>query len=393
MHRRALLFLAIACLTRAAEPANVAKAGLDGERLARIPARMKAFVEKGSTAGVVTLVARHGVVAAVDAVGWQDRETGKPMRADTIFQIMSMTKPVTGVAVMMLAEEGKLALNDPVEKHLPEFRGLWVIEKSDEKTRSLNKPARPITIRDLMTHTSGMGDYPEALRDPAARNRRTLTEVVGLFSQQPLEFEPGSRWLYSNTGINTLGRIVEVVSDQPFERFLEERVFKPLGMKDTFFFPPADRLERIASVYTPEKGALKKADVDLYRKGARLASASGGLFSTASDMAAFYQMMLHGGTSNGRKILSKAGVEVMTALHTGTLPVTFGLTWAVLQKPEATLALQSAGSYGHGGAYGTYGWVDPKKDLLGVFLMQRTGGGGNDERNAFLAMTNAAVVD
>ncbi len=371
-------------------------AGLDPERLARIPVRMKAFVDKGTVSGVVTLLARHGKIDHHEAVGMQDIEARKPMRADTIFQIMSMTKPVTGVAIMILAEEGRLALSDPVERHLPEFRGQWMIDARDgDKSLSLKRPARPITIRDLMTHTSGM----PATNPIADAQRYTLAEAIPMYSQRPLEFEPGTKWLYSNAGIDTLGRIVEVLSDKPFEKFVEERIFTPLGMKDSHFAPPADKHARVALVYRPDAGKLVKSDVDMYRKGFRGPIPSGGMYSTASDMAAFYQMMLNGGTYQGKKILSRPAVDVMTVNHTGTITaghgpgLSFGLTWNVVRDPMSTLTFLSEGTFMHGGAFGTHGWVDRKKDIVGVFMIQRTGGGGAGERDAFLSMANTAVVD
>ena len=395
MTRRAIAFLFFA-LPLAAAPPTLAKAGLDAERLARIQARMKQFVDKGTIPGAVTLVARHGEVAGVESIGWQDIEAKKPMRADTIFQIMSMTKPVTGAAIMMLVDEGRIALTDPVEKHLPEFRGQWMIDKREgDLSRTMKKPGRPITIRDLMTHTSGL---PGGSTDPALL-RRTLAESVLWGSQQPLEFEPGTQWLYSNIGINTLGRIVEVVADRPYEQFIAERIFQPLGMKDSFFFPPAEKRERIAIPYAYEGGKLKRADVDLYREGFKNPRPSGGMYSTAADMAAFYQMMLNGGAYGGKRFLSRAAVQTMTANHTGDMKaghgpgLGFGLTWNVVREAMGTLALQSLGTYQHGGAFGTHGWVDPKKDLLGVFMIQLTAGITQQERNAFIALANAAVTD
>lgn len=378
---------------------NPAKAKMDPARLARIPERLKTFVDKGTTAGMVTLVQRHGEIASLETIGWADIENKRPMRTDTIFQIASMTKPVTGVAVAILAEEGKLSFSDPVEKHLPEFRGLWVAGRTSKDGVTLRKPDRTITVRDLMTHTSGMaGDYPPGLSDVMEKGNRTLAEVVLIASQQPLEFQPGGKWLYSNTGINTLGRIVEVLSDQPFERFMESRIFQPLGMKDTCFYPKPEQFDRIAVIYKREEGKLVPSTIDRFRKNYRFTRASGGLFSTAGDMARFYQMSLNGGTLEGKRILSKPVVEVMTSIHTGDLPIGgnkdagYGLTWRIVKGPGATLAGQSIGTYGHGGAYGTQGWIDPKKDLAGVFMIQREGG-GSEESTVFTEMANAAVAD
>jgi CubicO group peptidase (beta-lactamase class C family) len=396
--KNAILAIALLALRVWAAP----PAGMDPERLARIPARMKQFVERGSVAGTVTLVARHGTVASLEATGYQDVEKMIPMRTDSIFQIMSMTKPVTAVGIMILAEEGRLGLNDPVERHLPEFRGQWVIDsKPDDKTRILKRPARPITIRDLLTHTSGMGGLPpEGMKELLFKLDRSLADAVLAYSQQPLEFEPGKKWSYSNPGIATLGRIIEVISGMPFEKFLEVRIFQPLGMKDSFIFPPEDKKSRIALVYKLEGGKLKAAGMEtlagdpwIYRKGAKYSMPEGGLYSTASDLAVLYQAMLNGGTYKGFRLLSKASVESMTTLHTSETMASYGLGWAVLKGPGSQLTLTSPGSYGHGGAFGTYGWIDPKKDLVGVFLIQRFGGGTSEEQTAFQIIANSAVID
>jgi CubicO group peptidase (beta-lactamase class C family) len=356
---------------------------------------MKAFIERGTVAGTVTLVARHGKVAHLAAAGWQDVENKKPMRQDSLFQIKSMTKPVTGAAIMILVEEGRLALTDPVEKHVPEYRGQRVIaDRNSDGSLTLKKPSRTITIRDLMTHTSGM---PNGAELPNA-NFRSLAEAVAIYSQQPLEFEPGAKWLYSNTGINTLGRIVEILADMPFEQFVQQRIFDPLGMKDTHFFLPVPKRERVAIPYEIKEGKLVRSSEDPYVEGRKNPGPAGGLFSTAADMGRFYQMMLNGGILDGKRILSKAAVEVMTANHTGTMqaghgPGSFGLTWNVARAPQGTLTFESVGTYSHGGAWGTYGWVDPKKDLLGVFMVQRVPGGSRDERHAFQALAASAVTD
>lgn len=390
-------------------PLNPTKAGMDSERLGRIPARMKFYVEKGTIAGAVTLVARHGVVASLEAVGVQNLDSKAPMRTDSIFQIMSMTKPFTAVALMMLVEEGKVVLSDPVEKYLPEFKGLWLNEPgATDKERKQVHPARRITLRDLLTHTSGMASGPPAGADNLlSKMHLTLAEAVNLYSQQPLEFEPGTRWQYSNPGIATLGRIVEVVAGLPFEKYLEERILQPLGMKDSFIFPPANKVDRVAMVYELKDGKLKKSDREilagdpaLFRKGARYSGPEYALCSTATDLFAFYQMMLNGGTYNGKRLLSRAGVEVMTELHTGSIDPArhspgrgYGLAWTVVKDPIGTLQYQSMGTFGHGGAFGTEGWIDPKKDLVGVFLIQRNSGGDGEEANVFKTLAAAAILE
>ena len=381
----------------------VAKSGLDPERLARIPARMKALVDKGEIPGSVTLVGRHGQIVHIEAVGWADIEAKKPMRTDTIFQIMSMTKPVTGVGVMMLVEEGKLSVNDPVEKYLPEFKGQQVIERHSAWQQTLRAPPRPITIRDLMTHTSGVSGPHGALSGLYQKMDVTLADAVKAYAKDPLEFDPGTKWMYSNPGIATLGRLIEVAADMPYEQFLATRIFAPLGMKDSFIFPPADKTGRIATVYVSKDGQLVPGgpsmlggDSKKFRPGAKYSAPEFGLYSTASDLFAFYQMMLSNGTYNGKRLLSKAAVDVMTMPHTGDLkaghlPGTgFGLTWEVVKEPMGLMTLLSPGTFGHGGAFGTHGWIDRQKDVVGVFLVQRS---SNDAKNAFFQLTGAAVVD
>src|SRR5258708_18859832 len=246
-----IFLLAPVCLLAASPPRDISKSGMDTDRLAKIPVRMKSFVDKGSIAGCVTLVSRHGAIVSLEAVGFTDLDHKKPMRTDAIFQIHSMTKPVTAAGIMLLIEQGKLALSDPVEKHLPEFRGLWMIESQEaDKTRSLRRPARPITIRDLLTHTSGMSlNPPPGIGELHGALHKTLAEAVAFFSQQPLEFEPGSKWQYSNTGMATAGRIIEVLSGMPYEKFLEARIFRPLGLMDSYIYPPPQYYHLLPSSY------------------------------------------------------------------------------------------------------------------------------------------------
>ena len=403
---RLLFFLLLSGSLFAASPAvnNDAKDGLDPTRLAQIPVRMKQFVDKGTAAGIVTLVAHHGKVSALDAVGYTDLESRQPMKADAIFQIHSMTKPIVALAAMILAEEGGLSIGDPVEKHLPEFRGQWVRESQDSGTMTLRRPVRPVTLRDLMTHTSGMSlNPPEGIKELHGALHKSLTEVVLVESQQPLEFDPGTKWQYSNTGIAALARVIEVVSGMPFERFLEARIFQPLGMKDTYLFPPKDKHHRMPSAYILKDSKPVKYTADplgegamKFRLGARYSLPEGGLYSTASDLYSLYQMMLNKGQINGVRLLSSASVEVMTRVHTGDLATSqpgagWGLGWFVIKEKDGALSLLSPGSFGHGGRYGTYCFIDPKKDLIGIFMIHREG--GSEERQAFVAMAESAVVE
>ncbi len=382
--------------------AAVAETGMDAARLKLIRVRMQEFVNQNKTAGTVTLIQRHGEVASLEAVGYQDLESRTPMRADTIFQIMSMTKPVVCVGVMILMEEGRLSLLDPVKKYLPEFEWqLMRVTGRDDRSVTLVPPPRPVNIRDLMTHTSGMsGHLPKSLKDLYKTFDTTLADAVRAFAEQPLDFAPGTKWQYSNTGIATLGRIIEVVSGEPFEKFIRTRIFEPLGMKDSFFFLPKDRHGRLASLYTYTGGKLVKSKADIFRTGSIYPMPAGGMYSTAADMAAFHQMMLNGGSYHGKRILSPAAVKLMTMVHTGNLRTAFspglgyGLGWSVVREPLGMFRLNSMGTFAKGGAFRTYGWVDPGKDLVGILMMQRTNGNGDmaEELNALMAIANSAIT-
>ncbi len=383
------------------------KDGIDLARIDRIPARMQSFVDRGRAPGVVTLVAHKGAVVNLMAVGFQDLEAKTPMKIDAIFQIASMTKPITAVGIMILVEDGLLAITDPVQKFLPNFAEIKLHMKAAESEQGsdlteVKKPSRPITIRDLLTHTSGMGGgYPEGFQDLFSKRDRTLAEAVEAFPKRPLEFEPGTKWGYSNMGIAVLGRIIEIVSGKKYEEFLTERIFQPLGMKDSHFFTPESKRDRIAVIYRLEGGKLTKSDVDLYRIGAKYPAPEAGLYSTAPDLFNFYQMMLSGGVFNGRRILSKASVDLMTRVQTDDLKagfspgIGFGLGWAVVRNVEGMFRLNSIGTYGHGGLYQTYGFIDPQKELIGIILMQRLSGEGDmaEEFSAFIALASAAVVN
>ena len=367
-------------------------AGMSAARLARIPVRMREFVDAGKTAGVVTLVIRHGKLAEFDAVGYQDLESKTPMRTDTIFRLASVTKPITCAGVMILVDEGRVSLIDPAEKYLPEFKGLKVNPCGSLSGLNCDGvPAtRPINILDLMSHTSGLPGSA-----PGGGTPSTLAERVAGVSRATLLFQPGTAWNYSNIGIAALGRIIEVVSGQPYDRFLAERIFRPLEMKDTFFFVPDDKAGGVASVYTYEPGGLKKVPM----AAARFPAPEGGLLSTAGDIARFHQMMLNKGTLDGQRILSAAAVEAMTTSYTGEMKAGFapgvghGFGFEVVREALGTYRYNSIGSFVKGGAYRTYGWVDPAKDLVGIIFMQRTNGGGDvaDEINAFMAMAAAAI--
>ncbi len=392
------LVLGCALVALAASPFAIDKidpeaAGMDAARLARIPARMKEFVAAGKTAGVVTLLARHGHIASLEAVGYQDLESQTPMRTDTVFRLASVTKPVTCAGIMMLVDEGRLSLIDPAEKFLPEFKGLKLNPCGTRGGYNceLVTPSRPVDILDLMTHTSGLPAGSPASGNPP----NTLAERVASVGGATLLFEPGTAWNYSNIGFAALGRIIEVVARQPYDRFLAERIFQPLAMKDTFFFVPPDKANRVASVYRYETDGLHLVPMPQ----PKFPAPEGGLFSTAGDMARFHEMLLNKGTLDGQRILSAAAVDAMTSSQTGSMKAGFapgvghGFGFEVVREMLGTFRYNSIGSFVKGGAYRTYGWVDPGKDLVGIIFMQRTNGGGDvaDEINSFMAMAAAAI--
>ena len=379
--------------------ATAATPGLDPAALKRIPAYIQSAVDKGEIAGVVTLVARNGEIGALDATGWADIEQKKPMKPDTIFQIMSQTKSVTGVAAMILVDEGKLNLKRPVQDYLPEFKGIQVAEKQSDGTIKNHPPKHPPTVWELMSHTSGLGFLP-ATGDFARINytmARTLADAVQAYSQERLNTEPGTKYFYSNMGIATVGRIVEVLSGMPYERFVETRILQPLGMKDTFYFPPEDKKSRIAMVYMEDHGKLTLArdkaqggDPALYRPNAKYPGPELALFSTASDLFRFYQMLANKGTYGGKRILSPQAVEAM--LHDYTPDHSnYGLTVNVMEAGRPQLNLINPGTFGHGGAFATGGWVDPKTGLVIVLLAQHMGANGNWIRDAFWQLAEGAV--
>lgn len=371
---------------------------------AAIRAEFQGYVDRHQAAGTVTLVARKGKIVSLEAVGWQDLEAKTPMKTDTIFQIASMTKPVTATGIAMLEEEGKLSIDDPVEKHLPEFRGQALITKKEGSSITLGKPARPITVKDLLTHTSGLrGGPPPGFGDLYSKRNRTLAEVTIAVSQWPLEFEPGSKWAYCNMGIDVLGRLIEVCSGKSYEEFLQERLFGPLGMKDTFFYPAPEQKARVATLYRKDKDRLARADNFLGDAvGGKFPLPAGGLFSTAPDMMKFYQMMLNRGTADGRRYLGEAALEKMVRNHTGDLRAGFtdgvamGLGFQLVGKPVGVTEMLSPGTFGHGGAFGTQSWADPKREMIFILMVQRSGfpnGDASDLRKSLQTLGVAAFKD
>jgi CubicO group peptidase (beta-lactamase class C family) len=329
---------------------------------AAIHERMEQFCAEREAAGVVTLFAHDGRVVHLDAAGHADVASGAPMTTDAMFGVMSMTKPISATALMILVDEGKLAVEEPVEKYIPAF--------ADAKLKN-GDPVRGLTIKHVLTHTSGLGG------DQGCRG--SLEATVNELAARPFDFQPGERWQYGPS-LNVVGRIVEIVSGKSFDEFLAERILRPLQMNDTTFHPSEAQRPRIASLYAREEsGELKPSSRWIALDDATVVpNPSGGLFSTASDMARFYNAILAGGELDGQRILSADAVRLMTTIQTGELVTGFtpgngwGFGWCVIRQPEGVTAMLSPGTFGHGGAYGTQGWVDPVQKNVFVLMLQRS---------------------
>jgi CubicO group peptidase (beta-lactamase class C family) len=365
-----------------------------GEALIR--KSMTYFIDEAVISGSVTAVASDKKLLSLESCGYSNIASKKTMQDNDLFWIASMTKPMTAVCVMQLHEKGKLAITDPVEKYLPEFKNQWLIKSRNKGELTLKNPSRPITIKDLLTHTSGL----QNLRP--TRNDHTLSELTMAYSKTPLNFEPGSYWSYSNSGINTLGRIIEVVSGLSYAEYMQKKIFNPCGMSDSTFWPSEDQASRVASIYSiDEKKKLKELKefpsfIKFLNGGlsnkSRTAYPAGGLFSTAEDVVAFYQMTLNGGSYKGNQILQKETLDMMTINQTGDLKAGFvegscwGLGFSIVQKPIGVTSTLTPGTFGHGGVYGTQSWADPKTKRIMVLMIQREGlknSDGSEMRAAF----------
>ena len=340
----------------------------------RLAAALQPFVDKHQLAGAVVLVADKDKVLDTEAVGYADVAAKKPMRTDCLFWIASQSKPITAAALMMLVDEGKVKLDDPVEKYLPEFRGQMLVANRDNEHVLLRKPKHPITVRNVLSHTSGL-----PFKSPIETPRLDLLPLeyrVRSYAMVPLDFEPDTRNAYANAGINTAGRIIEVVSGMPYEKFLDQRLFQPLGMKDTTFWPSGERLQRLAKAHRPGKNGLEECQIDQLTypldDPKRQPMPAGGLFSTAADVSLFYRMLANNGALAGRRFLSEQAVRDMTTPQPGN--PNYGLGMGV--NPE---------QFGHGGAYATDSVYKKKSGLIMIFLVQHAGWppGGDGSLGAF----------
>jgi len=409
-----LLLVALILPVGAAGPTGKPEeVGVSSERLQRITQMIKRRIDAGDLAGAVTAVARRGKIVHLVAQGVTDLESKQPMTTGNMFRIASMTKPVVGTAIMMLVEEGKLRLNDPVSRYIPEFRSMkvGVLQPTTGRAGGGSPAATPafytvpaqrdITIKDLLTHTSGLGSGPMGDSDIAKVARKdgeTLAQYIPRLGGTTLEFQPGSRWTYSpGAGFETLGRIVEIAGGMPLDRFFRTRIFDPLGMKDITFWPTDAQWPRVATVYTRGPNGLTKAVMpndtmsrNVYFRG------SGGLYSTAEDYIPLGIMLANGGELNGKRLLGKKTVEMMTALHVpDTLPGRapgegYGLSVRVVSNHAALNTMLSDGTFGWTGAQGTHFFVDPKEQLTAVLMVQTS----NPEiRRDFEDLVAQTIVD
>lgn len=411
----ALLLAGLVPIARAGElPATTpAQAGLSTQRIAAIGPLMEQYVKDGRLAGSVTLVARDGRVVALEAVGMRDRESASPMQPDSIFRIASQSKAIVSVAVLMLMDEGRLLLSDPLHNYFPEFRELQVAVPRGDGGYDLVKANRPVTLRDLLTHTSGIsyGYGPAAAEWRQAGIQgwyfadrdEPIAATVARMGALPLDAQPGERWVYG-FGTDILGAVVEKVSGQPLDRFLRTRIFEPLGMVDTQFYLPVEKAGRLVTVYSANDGRLERASdtggamsQGAYVEGPRKSLSGGaGLTSTAMDYARFLQMLLDGGELDGRRLLSRKTVELMTANHVGDRYEPgrgFGLGVSVLLDLGARGEPGSVGEYGWGGAYHSTYWVDPEEKLVVVHLTQTLPAGDVDDYGRLRALVYGAFND
>ncbi|MBV8732182.1 MAG: beta-lactamase family protein [Acidobacteriia bacterium] len=393
----AILAAALPAMAASVQTEKPEQAGFSSERLVRIHEMVQRHIDAHDISGAVTLVARNGKVAHFEAHGLADIEAKKPMSKDSLFWIMSMTKPVVGTSVLMLMEEGKLRLTDPVSRFIPEFKGMKVAVLED---RPAGAPAparstppvyytvpatRELTIRDLLTHVNGLNTGGPAssaeVAKIALKAGESLADYIPRLATTPLDFQPGTRWQYSATAAwDTMERVVEVITGQTFDRFARERIFDPLGMQDTTWRPSPEQLSRVARQYRGADGAFTRVDnKPIWMNSPTYFSGGGGLMSSTEDYLQFAQMLANRGELNGKRLLGPKTVELMSSVFVpDTLPGRakgrgFGLSVQVISDHIEANTPISNGSFGWDGAFGTHFWVDPKEKIVGLFMVQASG--------------------
>jgi len=385
--------------------------GMSSERLARVSAAMKEHVDRNEIAGAITLIARKGKIAHFEAHGWRDKEANAPMQRDTIFTLMSMTKPIVSTALMMLLEEGKVTLEDPISRWLPQYADKMVMLENG----GLVKADRPITVRHILTHTSGLSLNPPAPAGQAAPTQprgKTLADDIDRAAPYPLLFQPGDRWQYGSS-TDYVGILVEKISGQTLDEFLRTRIFEPLGMRDTFYNLPADKVRRLAAAYDfgpdGKMTLLRKPELPA---PTRYFPGVAGLLGTAGDYFRFAQMLLNGGTYDGHRLLSPMTVKMMFTNQIGNMPASiktmqwgreqtvwgggygFGLGGAVLTDPARAHDWLSKGTFTWSGAWGTIFWIDPSEELIPILLVQATPYGyGERIRSSYSSLASQAIVE
>jgi len=394
--------------------------GFSAERLARLDSSMKALVDSKKLAGMVTVLARHGKVVEEKTYGYADVAGQKPMQKDTIVRIYSMTKPITGIAMMMLYEEGKWKPSDPIARYIPEFRDLKVYTGVDKDGNpSLDKPGHAPTMGELMSHTAGFtygffGSTPvdKLYLEADLLNAPNLQEFINRVAKLPLLYQPGEGWVYS-VSVDIQGYLVEKLSGKPFAEFLRERIFSPLGMKDTGFYVPAEKLNRVASIYQGDAnpGANPMPKDPGISQPPGLPSGGGGLYSTARDYLRFAQMVLNGGELNGVRLVAPSTIELMRTNHVSDEVkkarkfgiglyqmqpgLGFGFDFAILEEPLKLGSTAGTGTFLWDGVAGTWFWIDPTNDVVFVGIIQRwlMTPGAPDVENLSRALTYQALVN
>ena len=398
-------------------------AGFSSMRLQRISAKMQTYVDEGKLAGMITTVARHGQTVHLETTGWMDREAERPMELDAIFRIASMTKPVTAVALMTLYEEGHFTLNTPISEFIPGFKDVKVFVRETADDVEVEDLVRPITFRHLFTHTAGLS-YGWNQDDPVDRcymkvqkasgidrAQATSQDVVEMLTQVPMAFQPGTHWRYS-LAIDVLGYLAELISGQPLDRLFKERLFEPLGMVDTDFYVPENKIGRLAALYGHPEGAaelqrLQAPPDSHYLNKPAFLSGGGGLLSTTSDYARFLQMLVNGGELNGTRILSPTTVDLFSINHAPAAALPYGfaqgedlfhqgygfsLGTRVLMDVSASGKAGSVGEFGWDGAFNTYFWVDRTQALYGLLMTQHSPNNYYPLADTFKQLTYQALV-
>ena len=402
-----------AALAQVLAPTVPESVAVSSERLERLTASLQQYVDDGQLAGAVALVARHGRVVYHEALGMRDMESRERMQKDAIFRIASQTKALVSAAVMVLQEQGKLLIGDRLSKYLPEFEATSVAVEEDGSYK-VEPSRRPITLRDLLTHTAGI-DYGQGIAKDRwakadiqgwyfAHREEVMLDTLARMASLPFSAHPGERFVYGyNTDI--LGAVLERVSGQSLDSFLREAILEPLGMEDTHFYLPPNKVGRLATVYSATDSGLKRAPEPglgigqgHYVKGPRVSFSGGaGLLSTAKDYARFLQMMLNGGSLDGRRVLSRKSVELMTVDHLNGIPFRagqgFGLGFSVVTDLGARGQPGSLGEFGWGGAYHSTYWVDPQEGLVVVYLTQLIPANGLGEHSKLRALVYQALTD